>query len=628
LRSSRDPDPHLNQTMQTAIIWDCEETPADSADLQILWNAWVAPEGVRCVCIPQLVEDRAESLRRRYLHWIGDFGRRAIAGKSLIEHMEIRPGFSAWWMSHLFEKSILKSPEITQAIKLFALEDCLNEEAIARVILHTRNPRLAECIRRFCVRKSLAFELSGGIPARTKEGWDVPRALAYFFHYVFKRRVFKPAKAADQWKPGGIFFLDYLINIRADPSGGLRFASEYWTSLVDALRAAKCTTNWLHLGFLSTAVSTFRRASEVVAGFNRDGPLHEKHGALDQFLNPRVATRALCDYLKILRRTSALPGLDLSFYPPGSDLDLAPLMKRDWNDSTRGKSAMWNMLCLNLFEEVMRKLPPQKCGVYLQENMGWERAFVYCWKKSGQGKLIGVPHTSVRFWDLRYFPGPENTEGVPDDLLPNVVAASGPWNRQSLLDGGYPAEMISDTEALRYLFLGGKPEQQSATPGGSSRTLLVCGDIFPDANRTLLSWLEEALRAFGREIRVIFKSHPARELDISQYPGIQAETSRRAVRELAAEADCLLTSNITSAAVDACGTGVQIIQVLDGKTLNFSPLRGIDGVTFVRSANELRAALAERTYRARVPAEKLFFLDSTLPRWWALLEIPAPARAA
>lgn len=242
--------------------------PDEPADLPILWNAWVAPEGVRCICVPQLVEDRAESLRKRYLAWVGDFGRQVIAGKSLVEHLEIRAGFSAWWMSLLVEKSILKSPQMTQAIKMFAFEESLQSEKIRRVVVHTRDPGLGECMRRFCERESLDFERVG---AGKKGGGDfkmlhVLRAFAYLVRYVFSRWTFRPPEIP--WKPGGIFFLDYLLNVGTDADGKVRFTSHYWTALVDALRGAGCATNWLHLGFLSASIPTFRLARDLIAGFN------------------------------------------------------------------------------------------------------------------------------------------------------------------------------------------------------------------------------------------------------------------------------------------------------------------------------------------------------------------------
>lgn len=256
--------------------------------------------------------------------------------------------------------------------------------------------------------------------------------------------------------------------------------------------------------------------------------------------------RAARDFLTIRRRTAVLPGLQKCYRPAGSAVDLAPLMERDWNDSTCGKTAIWNMLCLNLFEEAMSKLPPQKCGVYLQENMGWERAFVCCFRKCGQGKLIGLPHPFVRFWDLRYFPGPAESAGVPRQLYPDVTAATGPWNRKSLVEGGYREEDLADAEALRYLFLAPRPQQPQAVAGKMQQTVLVCGDILPSANHTLLSWLEQALGSVTKDVRIIVKAHPALKMDLSAYPGIRAELSDHPVRELAAGADYVVTSNLTS----------------------------------------------------------------------------------
>jgi len=605
--------------MRTAVVWDREGVSSETGDFLVLWREWVVPEGVRGVGLPQLVEDRADPLRKRYLDWVGEFGRQRISGKSLIEHLEIRPGLSAWWMSLLVEKSLLKSPQMTQAIKLFAFEECLQGEGIRRVVAHTDDAELAECLRRFCKRASMEFEWrNSGQQAAVKTSLvrSVVRAFAYLAHYVLNRWPFRSRRTP--WKPGGIFFLDYLLNVGPDAEGKVRFASHYWTLLVDKLRAAGCVTNWLHLSFLSSAIPTFRKAGDLIAGFNRDGPATETHNALDQFLGFGVLAGTIRDYLKICFRTIRLPGLAKCHVPTGSAVDLAPLMGRDWTDSTCGKTAMWNMLSLNLFEEVLRDLPSQKCGVYLQENMGWERAFAYCWRKSGQGKLIGFPHTFVRFWDLRYFSGPAEMSSLPRQLQPDVLATTGPWNRTNLLEGGYGEQDLAEVEALRYLFL---QEPRPPQVAAERRTLLVCGDILPSANHILLSWLEQVLGRMDRDFHVVVKSHPALRMDLSAYPGIRGELSDRPVRELASGADHVLTSNVTSAAVDACGATVRIIQVLDGTTLNFSPLRGVAGVHFVRSAEELLQALEEDAVGAPVAAAAAFYLDPELPRWKALLEI-------
>lgn len=48
--------------------------------------------------IPFLVEGNAESLCARYLAWVYEPGE-AIAGNArVVDHLELRPGFSYWWM--------------------------------------------------------------------------------------------------------------------------------------------------------------------------------------------------------------------------------------------------------------------------------------------------------------------------------------------------------------------------------------------------------------------------------------------------------------------------------------------------------------------------------------------------
>ena len=41
--------------------------------------------------------------------------------------------------------------------------------------------------------------------------------------------------------------------------------------------------------------------------------------------------------------------------------------------------------------------------MYLQENQGWEFALIQVWEKAKSWELIGVPHSTIRYWDMRYY---------------------------------------------------------------------------------------------------------------------------------------------------------------------------------------------------------------------------------
>ena len=59
---------------------------------------------------------------------------------------------------------------------------------------------------------------------------------------------------------------------------------------------------------------------------------------------------------------------------------------------------------------------------------------------------------------------------------------------------------------------------------------------------------------------------------------------------------------------------------LGGGGLNLSPLRGVDGVTFVSTPSEIAVALAAHDQlESEFQPQNFFWLDPNLPRWRKLL---------
>ena len=53
--------------------------------------------------------------------------------------------------------NFIKSPEINDAIKLIAIENFLKNKTIKKVILHSSNSYLVDCIRNWCVDNEVEF---------------------------------------------------------------------------------------------------------------------------------------------------------------------------------------------------------------------------------------------------------------------------------------------------------------------------------------------------------------------------------------------------------------------------------------------------------------------------------------
>ena len=140
-------------------VWDAEGLPPDVDWTVVLWRGSTESAFQSAVSIPKFVEDNAVVLKGRYLAWIYDLGERLIDGKRLIDHLELRPGFSYWWMTAIAQKlTYVGSPHITDAIRLMAFDAWATEQKLSRVVLASSNQQLAECMRLWCARLSVGFD--------------------------------------------------------------------------------------------------------------------------------------------------------------------------------------------------------------------------------------------------------------------------------------------------------------------------------------------------------------------------------------------------------------------------------------------------------------------------------------
>ena len=141
------------------LIWDAEGEPPDGEWTPVLWREFVSNAQPDAVSIPALIETNADLLRKRYLEWVYELGEKIIQGRRLVEHLQLRPGFSFWWMTLFAEKcNYSKSKQIDDAIRLMAFDEWATNQSVSRVVLSTANQSLAKCIRLWCTNLGVVFE--------------------------------------------------------------------------------------------------------------------------------------------------------------------------------------------------------------------------------------------------------------------------------------------------------------------------------------------------------------------------------------------------------------------------------------------------------------------------------------
>jgi surface carbohydrate biosynthesis protein (TIGR04326 family) len=626
------PDSASDLTM--LLIWDAEGAPPTGDWTMLLWRGFGNSALPNAISVHELVEANADNLKSRYLEWVYELGETTSGGRSLIDRLNLWPGFSYWWMSLLLEKcNYSKSPQIDHAVRLMAFEQWMTGRPVAHVALATCNALLAECVRSWCSKKGCTFEWRregsdlASQPSRLRRLYhSLPypvQALSWLVLYVARRWALKGV-GLREWREsnGQTTFVSYLFNLVPAAVEAGRFESRFWAHLPEVLRQrADGDSNWLHLYVKDALLPNSGKAADVIREFNKAANGRQTHVTLDTFLAPGVILNALRDWLRLRRVGAGLRGA--FFSPSGSEFDFWPLFNEDWKRSFFGREALNNLLFYRLFEVALRYLPKQRVGVYLQENQGWEFALIHNWRAAGHGRLIGAEHSTVRYWDLRYFFDPRSYRrgGMNELPMPDQVVVNGAAARDAYLKGGYPEDRLVEVEALRYLHLAGAMPDANfvASPRKDTLRVLALGDFLPVNTRHQMRLLERAARYLPVETVFTVKPHPACPIRPEDYPGVKLMVTMEPITKLLTQCDVAYTSSTTSAAVDAYCANVPVVSVLDPYTLNLSPLRGREGVQFACTPAELAGALRNAPATHFLRTQEFFTLDPELPRWRELL---------
>ena len=537
-------------------------------------------------------------------------------------------------MTPFVEQSPWKSPAIIDAIRLFALEEIVIEQKPASILLVSPNRDLYKALGGLCQNLSVGLEWkrsSDRIPRRSASRvvYDaLPQPLQAMVSLVRHLLKHWPLSKLDKisWFSGdrALFICSYFFHLDSDRAEEGQYYSRYWEGLHDLMGKQGISGNWLHLFYAHEAVPTPHAAMKWTQRFNREREAQGFHSFVEAYLSWRLVLRVLAKWLKLLRISWRIDGKKTAIMSTPSGLSLWPLMRMDWHSSTRGPLAIRNLLWLELFDHAMRDMPHQNKGLYLFENQPWERALIHAWRKYGHGQLIAVAHSTVRFWDLRYFTDPRTVRSSGQYAMPkaDLMALNGNVAVDAFLSMDYPKEAIVECEALRYGYLNDFRSSSSARTSSSIPIkVLVLGDFLPSNTIRLLRLLEAASECISIPVTYTVKPHPNFVVRAVDFPSLNLKVSKSALAEILHDFDIAYAGSTTSAAVDAYLGGLPVVVALDESVVNFSPLRGQSGVNFVSTGEELASALLHAAQGGvqRTEPDAYFFLDTEMPRWNRLL---------
>lgn len=582
------------------------------------------------ISLPTRVEDEADLLREEYLTWVHEMNMTYVGGKTLAERLVLDPGVSAWWSATLVEKSLYKTPEIYDILRLRALERCLEKDGIEALALAIPNRRLNEILKAWCRGAGIAYEWRGeNIRQKTSfkdllQRWlPTPvQAALFLVRFLWQNRFFLVGKTPAYnhgLAPDGLTFFSYFDNLDKKSVETGRFGSHYWAGLPNLLGREKRPINWVFRFTPSALCPDPKTALRLRQSFDLHGQSSQRFFFLEQWLSWAVVVRAVLIYWSVIWNKPSENAIRSIFQLRDSRINFWPLLIRSWRKDMSGSGGMENALTTSLFSEFARKIPKQALGVCLAEHQGWERVLIQYWRRQGHGRIVGFAHATIRFFDLAYF---ECEATYHSKYLPRYdsLLVCGRYALDMLLKAGYPPQELVKVEALRYLYLTDLKQRRSKNvrTGDTHKKLLVLTDYEKSVSLHQIKILGRSIKkgVCNGSLSVTIKPHPnfdIRQIASTYLPAGGYKITDAPLSELLPDADVAYTSNFTSASLETAYSNLPTAIALPANHINMSPLLGVSGVVFVKDASGLIEAL-DKAKVIDLPAD-YFYLDNDLRLW-------------
>lgn len=590
------------------LLWDRDELPPSTNDYVVLWNSFSVPGSTHpSISIPEYVEEHSERLRTRFLGFVHDVGNSRSGAKTVLEHLQIRPTFSYWWLTLFAAKRWHPNSHITEAVKLIAIEEVLAGFKYSEIIVRSENASLHSLVSQLAhsAHKSQKFKLM-------HIAKHILRACATLVRQIVLLRNVIPMTTKQV--ESDILVFDHLTRFDQDAANNGKFVSQYWDSLQPLLKERNQGVAWIHQFVKTSDQRSPKDAQTILSSINSRSK--QQHFLLECRPSLRVVKKSLRDYCKLLSAAFKTGQIAECFSLADSQLNLWPLFRDEWYDSLVGSTAVRHLLILSSTEELLSKTPHCETGMYLMENQPWEIALLQGWSAAGHGRIIGLVNAPIRFWDVRYFAdrrslSPKSADRVHFQPQPQEIFVNGPLSRTLLENSGIHPSQISDVEPLMYQYL----QNDTSSMVAQGDDILVLGDFFTHLTMRIISLAIESQQLSGDRRNILFKPHPLNRDLWGDVLGDNFTLTNAPLSELFKLCSIVIAPSASTGALEAYCANKLVVSILDPSTLNFTPLRGVKDAMFAKNCNELAKILTETPKVKSGDRRQLFFIDADLSRW-------------
>ena len=567
--------------------------------LKIDWNDRNTNSDI--ISILNYIEENEVKIRNSYFELINIISEKKIDGSPLSELYLYQSYYNLWQMSLICEKSFYKSSQITNILKFLAVVDLVEYYVPKELILLNTDSRINKIFKKYCSISKINFDVK-----KEKKSKANPIKLIYFIKGIlifgykfFLNRDLKRYKSNYADGEKGALIVSYLTHFDKEKIAKNYYGTMLWGDFPETLNQFKVKTNWLHLpvNFENPYNLLKKLKINTLEKFSI-------HNFLYSFLSFKCWLKIFKDYLSISLQSYIIKSKEIFNYK--NKVDLSPLFLDDFYNSLMGPVLLENLIFIKSFDAIFRAIPKQKIGFYLQENQGWELALNSAWRKYKHGKLVSVQHSTVSFWDLRYYNIYKDYPYKPDFFIVNSVFA-----KDHFLKLNYDRSQIQILEALRYSKL-----KKNYFSSKNQNKVLILGDILKKATLEMLETIYSII-PYCSEKKFYFKSHPAQPVRINKEIS-NINSIDEPLNKLLNNVNTVICPASSGAAVEAFYGNLKTIVYISKGELNTSPLKNFKSVDFFSHSEELKNIIN----KSNVSNENhsIFLVNEKTPKWNSFLK--------
>ncbi len=505
--------------------------------------------------INRILENNRITIRSKYLNIIDNIVKNY---SSNYKYFKIN-NLNLFKMSLINEKNPFKSSAIFECLKLLALEVFIENKNINKIIYHGKINNLHKSLKELCINQNINYE-------REKiTSININSKLIYFLSgiFFFLKQFYKNYNLEKQSiKFFDASILSYFVHFNRHKNK--KFQSNLWGDLNKYLNSKKIGINWFHFYVPSDQVKKNYLANSMIKNFNSNQ--YENHNFINSILNLKELVNCLFIYSILFFKNIIFLNNNLNFFlSKYSKTNFYYFLEKDFMSSFFGSTLIYNIMHVVTFNNLLKKIPKQKFGIYIIENQSWEYSFIKLWKKYKHGKLFAYFNSSIRFWDLRYLKKKNELKILNEN--PDIYLLNSDVFKSEIKKLNYPINKVFVVEALRYKNL--KPLKKIK----KNKKILIVGDILFNENVSLLQFVNKAVSSL-KKYKFYFKPHPT--MTLKSINLIKKKYEYIKVLNLNTDEfkkfEFVICSNGTSANLDCLIQRVNFCSINLSNTLNLYPI--------------------------------------------------------